>query len=139
MALEGLIGGPFGTASTLQACSVVTAALKDLKVRTCGYAGLMLPVPENPRLAQRAAEGRYSLRDLLLYSSVCGTGLDVVPIPGDTGIDLLSKIILDVAALSAKWQKPLSARLFPVPGKTTGEMTTFRDPLLINCPIFAVA
>ena len=50
----------------------------------CGYCGLMLPVLEDPVLAQRAGEGRYSVRDLLLYSSVCGTGLDVVPVPGDT-------------------------------------------------------
>jgi uncharacterized protein (UPF0210 family) len=138
-ALEALIGGPFGSASTLHACSIVTAVLKDLKVRTCGYAGLMLPVLEDPRLAQRAAEGRYGLRDLLLYSSVCGTGLDVVPIPGETSVDLLSRLILDVAALSAKWQKPLSARLFPVPGKVAGETTAFRDPLMTNCPIFPVA
>lgn len=138
-ALEALIHGPFGMASTLDACAAVTAALKTLTVRTCGYAGLMLPVLEDPRLAQRATEGRFSVRDLLLYSSVCGTGLDVVPLPGDTPVATLAKIVLDVAALSAKLQKPLSARLFPVPGKGPGDHTAFTDPLLTNCAVFPVA
>ena len=62
-------------AGTLEACSVITAALKSVSVRTCGYSGLMLPVLEDPLLAQRAGENRYSIRDLLLFSSVCGTGL----------------------------------------------------------------
>ncbi len=79
-AIEALTGVPFGGASTLDACAVVTGALKGLRVRTCGYAGLMLPVMEDPVLAKRATEGRYDVQDLLLYSSVCGTGLDVVPL-----------------------------------------------------------
>src|SRR3989441_11886742 len=72
----------------------------SLRVKTCGYSGLMLPVLEDPVLARRATEGRYSVRDLLLYSTVCGTGLDVVPLPGDTPADRLAALIADVAALS---------------------------------------
>jgi uncharacterized protein len=48
-ALEALIGAPFGASGTLEACAAVTGALKSLDVRTCGYAGLMLPVLEDPR------------------------------------------------------------------------------------------
>ncbi|MEP6995875.1 MAG: DUF711 family protein, partial [Acidobacteriota bacterium] len=83
-AIEALTHRPFGNASTLDACAAITGALKSLRVRTCGYAGLMLPVLEDPVLAHRATEGRYGVRELLLYSSVCGTGLDLVPLPGDT-------------------------------------------------------
>src|SRR5256885_3068821 len=74
----------------------------------CGYSGLMLPVLEDPVLARRASEGRFSVRDLLLYSSVCGTGRDVVPLPGDSRADRLAALIADVAALSTKLRKPLS-------------------------------
>ncbi|MBK5188031.1 MAG: DUF711 family protein, partial [Gemmatimonadaceae bacterium] len=74
-ALEALSHVPFGDAGTLRACAVVTEVLKTLPIRQCGYAGLMLPVLEDSVLAQRAIEGRYGLRDLLLFSSVCGTGL----------------------------------------------------------------
>jgi uncharacterized protein len=134
-ALEAFVGAPFGSPGTLEACAVVTAALKRLPVQTCGYAGLMLPVLEDPRLAQRATEGRFDLGDLLLYSSVCGTGLDVVPVPGSVSEAALTRVIRDVSALAVKWNKPLSARLFPIPGGEAGDMTTFNDPLLTNCRI----
>jgi uncharacterized protein (UPF0210 family) len=137
-AIEALTHVPFGSASTLDACAAVTAALKTLRVRTCGYAGLMLPVLEDPVLAQRASEGRYGVPELLLYSSVCGTGLDVVPIPGDTPVEVVARIVLDVAALSAKLHKPLSARLFLIPGKAAGEMAHFTDTYLTDSAVLRV-
>jgi len=135
-ALEALSGVPFGDAGTLRACALVTEVLKSLPVKQCGYAGLMLPVLEDAVLAQRAIEGRYGLRDLLLFSSVCGTGLDVIPIPGDTSIEKLSNIILDVAAQSVKLRKPLSARLYLIPGKKAGEHVHLDDPLLSDSVVF---
>ena len=44
----------FGGAGTLAACERVTAALKALPLRLCGYSGLMLPVAECPGLAESA-------------------------------------------------------------------------------------
>ncbi len=92
----------------------------------------MLPVLEDPLLAQRAGEGRFSVRDLLLYSSVCGTGLDVVPIPGDTPVHSIAALLRDVAALSSRLRKPLSARLFLVPGKKVGEIARFTDHVMLT-------
>jgi uncharacterized protein (UPF0210 family) len=137
-AIEALTHQPFGSASTLEACAAITTALKTLQIRTCGYAGLMLPVLEDPILAQRATEGRYGIRDLLLYSSVCGTGLDVVPIPGDTPAETVAGLIRDVAALSTKLRKPLSARLFLVPGRKAGDVVHFADPRLTDCAVLKV-
>lgn len=131
-AIEALTHAPFGSAGTLEACASITAALKTVSVTTCGYSGLMLPVLEDPLLAQRAGEGRFSVRDLLLYSSVCGTGLDVVPIPGDTPVHSIAAILRDVAAMSSRLRKPLSARLFLVPGKKVGEMARFDDKYLTD-------
>ena len=131
-AIEALTRVPFGSASTLAACDAITDVLHSLSIKTCGYSGLMLPVLEDPILAQRAAEGRYSVRELLLYSSVCGTGLDVVPLAGDTQANELAALIRDVAALSTKLHKPLSARLFPVPGKKAGERAEFSNPFLTS-------
>ena len=129
-AIEALTRVPFGSASTLAACAAITDVLKSLNIKTCGYSGLMLPVLEDPVLAQRAAEGLYSVRELLLYSSVCGTGLDVVPLAGDAPASELSALIRDVAALSTKLHKPLSARLFLIPGKKAGERAEFNNPFL---------
>ena len=130
--IEALTGVPFGAPSTLAGCAAITDVLKGLRIKTCGYSGLMLPVLEDPVLARRASEGRFSVRDLLLYSSVCGTGLDVVPLPGDSRADRLAALIADVAALSTKLRKPLSARLFPVPGRAAGEMARFDNPYLTD-------
>ena len=131
-ALETLTGEPFGSASTLQACAAVTAAVKSVEVLSCGYSGLMLPILEDPVLANRVSEGRIKISDLLLYSTVCGTGLDVVPVPGDAAPEDLARVIGDVATLAVRLKKPLSARLFAVPGKKAGERVEFADPML--CP-----
>lgn len=134
-AIEALTHSPFGSSSTLSACAAITDVLHNLNIKRCGYSGLMLPVLEDPVLAARANEGRYSVRELLLYSSVCGTGLDVVPLPGESTASELAALIRDVAALSVKLHKPLSARLFPVPGKKAGELAEFNDPLLVDCNV----
>ena len=131
-AIEALTHAPFGSASTLAACAAITDVLKSLKIKTCGYSGLMLPVLEDPVLATRAAEGRYTVRELLLYSSVCGTGLDVVPLSGETSANELAALIRDVAALSTKLHKPLSARLFLIPGKKAGDRAEFSNPFLTS-------
>ena len=47
----------------------------------------MLPVCEDFGLARRANEGSYNLTSLLLYSAVCGCGLDTVPIPGNVPVN----------------------------------------------------
>lgn len=137
-AIETLTGAPFGDPSTLDACAVITETLQSLEVQRCGYSGLMLPVLEDPVLARRADEGRYGVSELLLYSSVCGTGLDVVPLPGDTDVAALEATIADVAALAARYRKPLSARLFPVPGKRAGDRVTFDNPHLTDANVMAL-
>ena len=60
-----------------------------------------------------------------MYSAVCGTGLDTVPLPGDITIDEIGALLIDIAALSLRLNKPLTARLMPVPGLKSGEMTQF--------------
>ena len=131
-AIEALTHEPFGSTGTLAACAAITAALKSVSVTTCGYSGLMLPVLEDPLLAQRAGEGRFTLRDLLLYSSVCGTGIDVAPIPGDTSVHTIAGLLRDVAAQSARLRKALSVRLFLVPGKKVGDMARFTDQFMLT-------
>lgn len=135
--IETLSGVPFGDSATLSACGLLTDALKGLAVRTCGFSGLMLPTLEDPVLARRAAEGRFGLAHLLLFSSVCGAGLDVAPLPGDVSEEALVRIITDVAVLASKYNKPLLARLLPIPGKSAGDPVTFDHPLLTASTVMA--
>jgi len=131
-AMEELIEQPFGSSGTLTAAATITAAIKDVRVKQTGYNGLMLPILEDSRLAQRWGEGRVSLDGLLSYSAVCATGLDTIPLPGDASLEQLDMILADVATLAVKWHKPLSARLLPVKDKSPGDVTEFDDPSLIN-------
>ena len=116
----------FGAPGTLYVAAMITRAIRRTKVRRCGFSGLMLPVLEDSVLARRAAEHPPSLHELLLYSAVCGTGLDTIPLPEDVSEAELAGAYLDVAALSiALNQKPLTARLLPVPGARAGDMTAY--------------
>ncbi|HNB50536.1 MAG TPA: DUF711 family protein, partial [Anaerolineales bacterium] len=89
-------------------------------------------------LAARAADGHLTVTDLLLMSTVCGTGLDTVPLPGDTTPDQLAAILLDVAALSLRLNKPLTARLVPIPGKKAGDLIEFDFPYFANSRVMGV-
>ena len=131
-AIELLSKQPFGASGTLTVVGTITSALKEIGARRVGYSGLMLPVLEDPTLAERWNAGLFSVDALMSYSAVCGTGLDTVPLAGDTSVDTLARMIGDVATLSVKWNKPLSARLLPVAGKRAGDRTEFTDPRLIN-------
>ena len=126
--------GPFGSPGTLVVAAALTAALKIHAsiLDTCGYCGLMLPVLEDAALGRRWEEGRVNAHQLLLYSSVCGTGLDTLPLAGDTPLEEIASLLLDVATLAVRLNKPLSARLFPVLGKHAGDRTTFTSPYLTN-------
>jgi len=124
-AIETLTGAKFGSSGTLTAAALITEAERSIPVKRVGYSGLMLPVLEDPVLAQRWSEGTFDLDSLLAYSAVCGTGLDAIPLPGDVSQQQLERIIGDVASLAFKWHKPLTARLIPAPGKKAGDRTDF--------------
>jgi uncharacterized protein (UPF0210 family) len=134
-AIENLTTQPMGSSGTLTAAATITSAIREIQVKQTGYSGLMLPVLEDTRLAQRWSEGRITIDSLLSYSAVCGTGLDTVPLPGDISAEQLSLIIGDMASLAVKWHKPLSARLFPVAGKGPGDMTELTGDSLVNATI----
>jgi len=136
-AIENFTGAKFGSSGTLTAARIITAAVKAVPVKQTGYSGLMVPVMEDKVLAQRWAESTYNVDSLLAYSAVCGTGLDTVPLPGDISSEQMERIYGDVASLAFKWNKPLSARLQPVPGKKAGEVTQYQDPYLYNTIIHA--
>jgi len=127
--------GIFGDPGTLTAAKVVTDTLRRIPVKRCGYSGLMLPVLEDDGLARRNREGRFGVTELLLYSAVCGTGLDTIPLPGDVSEKKLYALLLDIASLAVKLNKPLSARLMPVPGKKAGRMTAFDFDYFVNTRI----
>ena len=134
-AIEAFTGAKFGSSGTLTAAHIITTAVKAVPQKQVGYSGLMVPVLEDKVLSQRWAESTYNIDSVLAYSAVCGTGLDTIPLPGDTSPEQMERIFGDVASLAFKWNKPLSARLQPVKDKKAGDRTDFQDPALFNTTI----
>lgn len=114
-----------GGSGSLAAAAYIADSLDRGKWQKVGFNGLMLAVLEDSVLAARAADGVLSIKDLLLYSAVCGTGLDTIPLPGNTTSEELTGVLLDLATLATRLGKPLTARLMPIPGKNAGERTEF--------------
>lgn len=137
-AIERLGVDRFGASGTLFATSLLTSCLDRAVYPRCGFNGLMLPVLEDIMLAARSQEGLFTVNDLLLYSAVCGTGLDTVPLPGDVSQVELAGILLDVATLALRLGKPMTARLMPIPGASAGETTTFDFPYFANGRVLEV-
>jgi uncharacterized protein (UPF0210 family) len=79
------------------------------------------------------------VQELLLFSSVSGTGLDVVPLPGNTPAAKIGDLLTDIAALSLKYTaKALSGRLFLIPGKVAGDKIEFKNPNLIPSTVMRI-
>jgi len=134
-AMEYPLQNPIGSPGSLSVAYTITSAVKRVPVQQTGYSGLMLPVLEDSVLAKRWESGLISRDSLMSYSSVCSTGLDAIPLPGDISQQDLANIIGDMASLAVKWHKPLSTRLLPVAGKKSGDMTEFGSPYLVNIRI----
>jgi uncharacterized protein len=137
-AIERLSHVPVGDIGSLAAIGMLLSALDQAKFKRSGFNGLMLPVLEDAVLARRSSEYTLTIKDLFLFSTVCGTGLDTVPLPGDISEDQLFAILLDLAVLSKRLGKPLTARLMPIPGKAAGEVTDFDFPFFTNARIMPV-
>nr|WP_244916980.1 DUF711 family protein [Pasteurella testudinis] len=135
-----LLGVPyFGAAGTIEASALLTRVFKTLdNVEAVGFSGLMLAVTEDQGLAEATRRQQFDIRALLTYSSVCGIGLDTVPIEGDTPLEKITAIMRDTGTMAFRLNKPLTVRLFPVPGLSAGEHTQFESDDLCNCVVLAV-
>jgi uncharacterized protein (UPF0210 family) len=127
-----------GLHGSLAAASILTEAVDRANFPHTGFSGFMQPVLEDSVLAKRAAEGTLTIKDLLLYSAVCGTGLDTLPLPGDVSTDQIAALLLDLSTLSLRLDKPLTARLMPIPGKKAGDSTGFDFEFFANSKVMAL-
>jgi hypothetical protein len=127
-----------GLHGSLAAAAILTEAIDRARFPRTGFSGLLLPVLEDATLSRRAADGSLTVKDLLLYSAVCGTGLDTIPLPGDTTPAQLTPLLLDLSALALRLGKPLTARLMPIPNKKAGDATGFDFAFFANSRVMAL-
>jgi len=129
----------FGASGTIEASSLLTKVFKSQKAcELLGFSGLMLAVVEDKGLAQATIDKNFEIQSLLTYSSVCGIGLDTVPIQGDTSIEKIADICRDTGTMAFRLNKPLTVRLFPVPGLKQGNITKFQSDDLCNSAVLLV-
>ena len=137
-AIEIVLDKPFGSSGTLSICRLLTRVMKETNIKKTGLCGLMLPVVEDNILGLRGIEGRYTTNDLMLFSSVCATGLDTVPISGETSLQDLADYYHDLATLALKLNKPLSARFFIETDKKPGETIKYDWAFASISPVFKI-
>lgn len=137
-AVENMGVPKIGLHGSLAAAAVLTDAIERADFPHIGFNGFMQPILEDTILAKRAAEGVLTVKDALLYSAVCGTGLDTVPLAGDVTAEEITPLLLDICALALRLNKPLTARLMPIPGKKAGDATTFDFAFFANGRVMAL-
>lgn len=138
-AMEGFGVPKVGLHGSLAAAAILAESIQKADFPHIGFNGMMMPVLEDSVLAKRAAEGTLTVKDLLLYSAVCGTGLDTLPLAGDVTREQVAALLLDVAALSTRLAgKPLTARLMPIPGKQAGERSEFDFSFFANSRVMTL-
>jgi uncharacterized protein (UPF0210 family) len=134
-AVENMGVPKIGLHGSLAAAAILTEAVDRADFPHTGFSGFMQPVLEDSILAKRAAEGVLTVKDALLYSAVCGTGLDTVPLAGDVTAVEMAPLLLDLSALAMRLDKPLTARLMPVPGKRAGDATEYDFGFFANSKV----
>ena len=127
-----------GLHGSLAAAGILTECVERARFPRTGFNGLLLPVLEDGTLARRASESTLTVKDLLLYSAVCGTGLDTIPLPGDTSPEQITSLLLDLCVLAVRLDKPLTARLLPIPNKKAGDSTDFDFAFFDNSKVMAL-
>ncbi|MFW9782310.1 MAG: DUF711 family protein, partial [Candidatus Heimdallarchaeota archaeon] len=114
----------FGAHGSLIGVALIKNAIPR-REKVIGFSGFMPSVLEDFIISKSISENKLNLDTLLLYSTICGTGLDCVPLPGDISLKELFYILLDMCTISIKFDKPLTARLIPIPGRGSGDTVDF--------------
>lgn len=114
----------FGAYGSLIGVALIKNAIPQ-KEKVIGFSGFMPSVLEDFTISKSLSENKFNLDTLLLYSTMCGTGLDCLPLPGDITEQELFYILLDICTISIRLNKPLTARLMPIPGGIAGDDVDF--------------
>lgn len=136
--VETISGSPIGSGGTVATISSLTQCLKTPiahGVTPAGFNGVMLSVLEDDVLANRFRHQTVTVNDLLLYSTVCGCGLDMIPISGDTPEVSIKEYMADIGALAFRLNKPLGGRLLPIRQLRAGQATTFSHDFVCNSAV----
>ena len=126
----------FGMSGTLFLHTFITQIIKRIasspEIRTTGFNGIMYSVLEDSRLSNRFSRNDVSTNLLLLTSTTCGCGIDMVPMTEKGSSKAIAGMIWDIYALSRVLEKPLGIRVLPVPNSRAGDFTDFKHLFFSN-------
>ena len=129
----------FGSNGTQFMTSYLTSVIKELihksEIKAVGFNGIMYSLLEDKIMCEAHNKENFSLDSIILYSTVCGCGLDMVPLPSNVKEEEIASMILDVATTSIKLNKPLGVRVLPIPTKFSKDMTNLNLDFLTNTKI----
>ncbi len=129
------IFGDFSKAVTTDFFIKITTFLSTRNPKPVGLCGLMLPCLEDFELAEEYEAGRFSIERNVFLALHSGLGVDTYPVGIDENPERILQILCLLQKLSAKYEKPLSAR-FVSDGKTKiGEVSDFQNPYLKDVKI----
>lgn len=108
----------FGHTGTMFMTSYLTDILKGLAQTypSVGFSGVMYSLLEDLDLCAINNKRGVTLEQMTALSTMCGCGLDMIPVSGDITDDEIYSCCLDIAGISCREKKPLGVRLLPIPG-----------------------
>ena len=103
------VGMMFGTA-------FLTDILKGYarKYKSVGFSGVMYSLLEDCEYAQLNNNDTFSVDKMISLSTMCGCGVDMVPVEYAISDDAIRSIIIEIGCISSKLNKPLGVRILPV-------------------------
>ena len=131
--------GSYGTVFLTESLTrLLKSSLNDAAVLSTGFNGVMYSLLEDKRLCADNNNDRFDINSLMLYSTVCGCGLDMIPIQGEFIHEEVVSLILDISSLAKKHDKPLGIRLLPIPFKWYGDKTEFNMDFLADTKLMCL-
>lgn len=82
--------------------------------KSVGFSGVMYSLIEDQIYAEINSTEGFSIDRMISLSTMCGCGVDMVPIPMDSTLNSIENILLEIACVSSRLKKPLGVRLLPI-------------------------
>lgn len=121
----------FSKSGTLFATAYLTNILKyfSSEFKSVGFSGVMYSLLEDIELCKINNEIGIDIEDLIKLSTMCGCGIDMIPISCDENDSNIKSTFMDVIAISTRLNKPLGIRILPIPRARKGVLhyTNFNE------------
>lgn len=121
----------FSKSGTLFATAYLTNILKyfSSEFKSVGFSGVMYSLLEDVELCKINNEIGVDIEDLIKLSTMCGCGIDMIPISYDEKDSNIKSTFMDVIAISTRLNKPLGIRILPIPRARKGVLhyTNFNE------------